>query len=120
MAEPTVFNCPSCGAALDSSLKRGNTQCPYCRNTIVVPHETTLQDLQSEQMEVVNSTIQSSMEMQSKQAAMASGILKSTMPVIVGGTIVLPLIITAATFIMIICIFGFVWYSFGSMFSIFK
>ncbi len=120
MAEATVFNCPSCGAALDSSFQRGNVQCPYCRNTIVVPHETTLQDLQSEQMEVVNSAIQSAMEMQSKQAAMASGILKSTMPVVVGGTIVVPLVITAVTFILIICIFGFVWYSFGSMFSMFR
>ena len=118
MPEVNVFNCPSCGAALDISLKRGNAQCPYCRNTIVVPHDTTttLQDLQSEQMELVNGAIQSAMEMQSQQAAVASGILKSTMPVVVGGTIVLPLVIMAVTFIMIICIFGFVWYSLGSVF----
>ena len=121
MSTASVFNCPSCGAALGISLKRGNAQCPYCRNTIVVPQlPTTMQDLQSEQMEVVNSAIQSAMEMQSKQAVMASGILKSTMPVVVGGTIVVPLIITAVTFILIICIFGFVWYSFGSMFSLFR
>ncbi len=120
MTEASVVKCPSCGAALDMSLKRGNTQCPYCGNSIVVPHTTTLQDLQSEQMEVVNSAIQSAMDMQSKQAVMTSGILKSTMPVVVGGTIVVPLVITAATFILIICIFGFIWYSFGSMFSMFK
>ncbi len=120
MSAATVFNCPSCGAALDISLKRGNAQCPYCRNTIVVPQETTLQDLQSEQMELVNGAIQSAMDMQSKQAAMASGILKSTMPVVVGGTIVLPLIITAVTLVLMVCIFGLVWYSFGSMFSFFK
>ncbi len=120
MSEASVFNCPSCGAALDISLQRGNAQCPYCRNTIVVPHETTLQDLQSEQMEVVNNAIQSAMEMQNRQAAVASSVLKSTMPVVVGGTIVVPLVITAVTFILIICIFGFVWYSFGSMFSLFR
>ncbi len=118
MSTASVFNCPSCGAALDISLRRGNAQCPYCRNTIVVPLETTttLQDLQSEQMELVNGAIQSAMEMQNRQAAVASSVLKSTMPVVVGSTIVLPLVILAVTLIMMVCIFGFVWYSIGSMF----
>ena len=118
MSDATVFKCPSCGASLDGTHRQA--QCPYCGNTIVLPREPeSLQDLQTEQMQVVNSAIQSAMEMESQQAAMASGILKSTMPVVVGGTVILPLIITAITFIFIICIFGFVFLSFGSMFTSF-
>ncbi len=120
MSDASVFNCPSCGAALDTLYTQKNTQCPYCRNTIVVPHTTTLQDLQAEQMQIVNSTIQSAMDMQSRQAVVTSGILKSTMPIVFGGTVVVPLVITAVTFIMIICIFAFVWYSFSTMFPIFR
>lgn len=118
MSDATVFKCPSCGASLDSSQKQA--RCPYCGNTIVLPQEPeTLQDLQREQMTLVNSAIQSAMNMESQQMNVATGVAKSTIGMVVGGTVILPLIITAITFIFIICIFGFVFLSFGSMFTSF-
>jgi hypothetical protein len=120
MSDATILNCPKCGASLDIARHQANAKCSYCGNTLSLPQEPeTLQDLQAEQMSLVNNAIQSATELQSKQTAMASGILKSTMPIVVGGTVVLPLVIMAVTFIMIICIFGFVWYTISSSFSIF-
>ena len=121
MSEPTVFTCPSCGASLDISLKQANAKCHYCGNTILVPREpANAQDLQSEQMAIVNNAIQSAMDLESKQMSVATGVAKWSVGLVVGGTIIVPLILTALTFVLIICIFGFVWYSFGSMFSFFR
>jgi DNA-directed RNA polymerase subunit RPC12/RpoP len=118
--EATVFNCPTCGASLDASFKRGNAKCPYCGNTITVSQSITVEDLAAEQAELINNSMQSAMELSSKQTAAAAGILKTTVPVIFGGTVIVPLLITAVTFIFIICIFGFVFLSFAPVFSMFR
>jgi DNA-directed RNA polymerase subunit RPC12/RpoP len=119
-AEATIFNCPTCGASLDISLKGGNAKCPYCGNSIMVSQSVTVEDLAAEQAELINNTMQSAMELSSKQTAAAAGIFKTAVPVMFGGTVVLPLIITAVTFIFIICIFGVVFLSFVPIFSMFR
>ena len=120
MSEVTVFNCPTCGASLDEMFRRGNAKCPYCGNTIIVSQEQSLGDLATAQTELINSTMQSAMELQSKETAAASGIFKTVIPVVFGGTVVVPLLITAVTFLFIICIFGVVFLSFVPLFSIFR
>lgn len=40
MSSPQSFNCPSCGASLPIPADGvANVQCPYCKNTVVVPRE---------------------------------------------------------------------------------
>jgi predicted RNA-binding Zn-ribbon protein involved in translation (DUF1610 family) len=39
MPEGKLFNCPSCGAALESQANRTEIKCPYCGNTVGIPQE---------------------------------------------------------------------------------
>jgi DNA-directed RNA polymerase subunit RPC12/RpoP len=33
------FNCPNCGAPLDSVGNEANMSCPYCDSRVIVPEE---------------------------------------------------------------------------------
>jgi hypothetical protein len=69
-----------------------------------------------EQSDLVNNMIQSAMDMQTKQSDMAANVIKTTIPVVVGGTIVLPILIGVITLVSMACVFGIMWLSFGSIF----
>ena len=120
MSETTSFKCPTCGASLDISLNQANAKCPYCGNTILVSQRGRVDDFRTEPAIAINSTIQSVLDLESSQTAMASSVFKSTMPWVFGGTIALPLVITAITFVLIICVFGMMFLSFGSFFTMFR
>jgi hypothetical protein len=79
-----------------------------------------LEDLAAEQKALVDGVFQSAMDMQVKQTAVAKDLMKSTMPVIFGGTVVLPIIIAIVTLVMMACIFGIVWLSLGSFLTPFR
>jgi DNA-directed RNA polymerase subunit RPC12/RpoP len=118
MPETSAFHCPTCGAPLDISGAQENMRCPYCGNTITVEKPPAeIGDLAMEQTTLVNNMIQSAMDMQEKQSNMAANVIKSTIPVVVGGTVILPIIIAVITFILIACIFGIVWFSISSSFT---
>lgn len=40
-AEVLVFQCPSCGAALDADANTAATFCPYCENAVILPERTS-------------------------------------------------------------------------------
>ena len=39
MAEGKLFNCPSCGAALEPQVNQAAINCGYCGNTVSIPEE---------------------------------------------------------------------------------
>jgi|WetSurMetagenome_2_1015567.scaffolds.fasta_scaffold184972_2 DNA-directed RNA polymerase subunit RPC12/RpoP len=109
MTDPKAFTCPTCGASLDVAGKYGNVPCPYCGNNITIEKPPIgLDDLAAEQNALVSNMMQSAMDMQSRQAAVASNVIKTTMPVVVGSTIVLPIVIGAIILFTTVCIIGMV------------
>jgi DNA-directed RNA polymerase subunit RPC12/RpoP len=116
----TSFSCPNCGASLNVPLNQTNIKCSYCGNTIMVPQAARINDFQTGPAISINSTIQSVLDLESNQTEVVSSVFKSTMPWVFGGTIALPLVITAVTFVLMICIFGLVFLSFGSFFTMFR
>ncbi len=116
-SETSVFHCPTCGAPLDNSANQARLQCPYCGSSITIEQAPAgIGDLAREQSDMINNVIQSAMDMQTKQADMAANVLKTTIPVVVGGTVVLPILIGIIPLVSIACIFGVMWLSFGSIF----
>ena len=116
----TSLNCPTCGAAVSLPANQAIAKCPYCGNTIMLPQAARADDLHTAPVVRIDSTIQPLLDLESDQTAMASSVLKSTMPWVLGGTVALPLVITAITFVLIICVFGFMMLSFGSFFTMFR
>ena len=120
VAETASFNCPNCGASLNVPLNQASVKCIYCGNTVMAPQMKRVNDFQIAPGITIDSTIQSVLDLESQQTAVASNVFKSTMPWVFGGTIALPLIITVVTFALIICVFGMMFLSFGSFFTMFR
>ena len=120
MTETTSLKCPNCGASLDIQPNQANAKCSYCGNTIVVPQPARVDDFRTLAPIALDSTLQSVLDLEESQSAAASSIFKSTMSWVFGGTIALPLVITALTFVLIICVFGVMFLSFGSFFTMFR
>lgn len=74
-------------------------------------------DLAAEQSDLVNNMMESAMDMQTKQSDMAAKVLKTTIPIVVGSTVVLPILIGIITLVSMACIFGIVWFSINSSLS---
>jgi DNA-directed RNA polymerase subunit RPC12/RpoP len=120
VTDTASFKCPNCGASLDILPNQASAKCPYCGNTVLVPQPAHVDDFRIVPPIALDSTIQTVLDLETTQAVAASSIFKSTMPWVFGGTIALPLVITALTFVLIICIFGVILLSFGSFFTMFR
>lgn len=121
MSEATIPRCPSCGAALDLAHLPRDAKCPYCGNPIQTQAPTIgVEDLAAEQTALMNNMFQSALDMQTKQTAVARDMLKSTMPIVMGGTVIAPIVIAVITLVAIACIFGIVWFSISSAFIPFR
>ena len=120
MSETNSFNCPKCGAALNVPLNQTSVKCTYCGNTVLVPQIARADDFRNVPGITMDNTIQSVLDLESGETAAAFNTFKSTMPWVFGGTIALPLIITVITFVLIMCVFGMVFLSFGSFFTMFR